>query len=113
MSGPGGGAAGGGGSFHTELPTMQAASQHVYEVNEQIQAQLTRLLARLDPLASTWQGTAAASFQALKQRWLEDANTLNRALRGIGDGLAQSHAAYQTAEDTSQQDITAVSGQLG
>ena len=50
---------GAGSNFRAELSTMQTASQHVYDVNAQIQAQLSNLLARLDPLMGTWQGSAA------------------------------------------------------
>jgi WXG100 family type VII secretion target len=58
-------AQGAGGSFRTELPVMQTAANHVYEVNQSIQGQLSTLLARLEPLTSTWQGAASVSFQVL------------------------------------------------
>jgi WXG100 family type VII secretion target len=106
-------AAGGGGSFQTELPTMEAASRHVYEVNAQIQATLSSLLARLDPLMNTWQGSAATSFQVLKQRWHEDATKLNQALRGIGDGLVANTRNYATTEETNQQGFGSISSRLG
>src|SRR5258708_13128928 len=77
---------GGGSNFRTELSTMQAASQHVYDVNAQIQSQLSNLLARLDPLMGTWQGSAATSFQALKERWHQDPPHLNPPLRAIAHG---------------------------
>jgi WXG100 family type VII secretion target len=63
---------GAGSNFRAELATMQVAAQHVYDVNAQIQSQLSNLLARLDPLTSTWQGSAATSFQVLKDRWHQD-----------------------------------------
>lgn len=103
----------GGASFQTELATMQAASRHVYDVNEQIQTQLSRLMAQLDPLTSSWKGSAASSFEALKERWFEDANRLNQALRGIGDGLASTHATYQRAEASSQSGFDGVGSGLG
>jgi early secretory antigenic target protein ESAT-6 len=92
---------------------MQAAAQHVYEVNAQIQSQLINLQARLDPLTGTWQGSAATSFQVLKDRWHQDATQLNAALRAIGDGLVKVHASYQTTEETSQQSFTSISRKLG
>ena len=105
--------AGASGNFQTELPTMDAAGRHVYEVNAQIQATLSNLLARLDPLMSTWQGSAATSFLVLKQRWHEDASKLNQALRGIGDGLAQNRSNYATTEETNQQGFSSISSRLG
>ncbi len=104
---------GAGSNFRTELATMQAASQHVYDVNAQIQSQLSTLLARLDPLTGTWQGSAATSFQALKDRWHQDATQLNAALRAIGDGLVKVQGNYQATEDTSQQSFTSITRKLG
>jgi WXG100 family type VII secretion target len=104
---------GAGSNFRADLSTMQAASQHVYDVNAQIQSQLSNLLARLDPLASTWQGSAATSFQVLKDRWHQDATQLNAALRAIGDGLVKAHGNYQAAEETSQQSFTSITRKLG
>lgn len=101
MSAPGGG-------FGTELPTMQQASKHVHEVNQQIQGQLSNLMSRLEPLMGAWAGGAAMSFQNLKQRWHDNATKLNEALRGIGDGLGQSEQTYQTHEATNVQDINRV-----
>jgi WXG100 family type VII secretion target len=92
---------------------MDAASKHVYEVNAQIQATLGNLLARLDPLMSTWQGSAATSFQVLKQRWHDDATKLNQALHGIGDGLVSNQRNYATTEDTNQQGFSSITSRLG
>ncbi len=105
MSAPGGG-------FGTELPTMQQASGHVHEVNQQIQGQLSQLLGRLEPLMGTWKGEAAASFHNLKQRWHENATKLNEALRGIGEGLGQSQQTYQAQEASNVQDLTRVTTNL-
>lgn len=104
---------GAGSNFRAELATMQAASQHVYDVNAQIQAQLSNLLARLDPLMGTWQGSAATSFQVLKDRWHQDATQLNAALRAIGDGLVKVHTNYQATEDTTQRGFTSITRKLG
>jgi len=104
---------GGGSNFRTELATMQAASQHVYDVNAQIQSQLSNLLARLDPLMGTWQGSAATSFHALKDRWHQDATQLNTTLRAIGDGLVKVQGNYQATEDASQQSFTSITRKLG
>lgn len=101
------------GDFQVELSTMQGASQHVYEVNDQIQSQLTSLLTRLDPLTSTWKGPAAASFQALKERWHQDATQLNSVLRTIGDRLVQTHSNVQKNEGETGQSFSAITSRLG
>ncbi len=104
---------GGSSNFRAELATMQAAAQHVYDVNAQIQSQLNSLLSRLDPLTGTWQGGAATSFQALKDRWHQDATQLNAALRAIGDGLTKAHGSYQAVDESTQQGFTSITRKLG
>jgi WXG100 family type VII secretion target len=104
---------GAGSNFRAELATMQVAAQHVRDVNAQIQSQLSSLLARLDPLMGTWQGSAATSFQTLKERWHQDATQLNAALHAIGDGLAKAQSGYTATEEASQQSFTSISRKLG
>lgn len=104
---------GAGSNFRAELATMHVAAQHVYDVNAQIQSQLSNLLARLDPLMGAWQGSAATSFLALKDRWHQDATQLNVTLRAIGDGLVKAHANYEATEDASRQSFTSITSKLG
>jgi WXG100 family type VII secretion target len=104
---------GAGSNFQAELATMRAAALHVQDVNAQIQSQLSNLLARLDPLMSSWQGSAATSFQVLKERWHQDATQLNSALAAIGEGLTKAQAGYETTEDASKQSFTSITNRLG
>jgi WXG100 family type VII secretion target len=101
-----------GAAFNTELPTMDVASAHVFEVNESVQATLRDLLNRLDPLMSTWQGSAATSFHVLKDRWNDNATKLNDALRSIGDGLVQAETNYAVSDDTNNAGFTGITGNL-
>ena len=100
------------GSFRTEVPTMDVASSHVFEVNEQVQSQLRDLLNRLEPLMGTWQGAASVSFHALKQRWHDNATSLNEALRGIGDGLVKNRDTYASTEEANTEGFTTVAANL-
>ena len=101
------------GNFRTELPTMAVASGHVFEVNEQLQGQLSALMARLEPLMGTWQGDAATSFHALKEQWNANARELNAALRGIGDALVVNTNNYRVTEDANRSSFTGISSVLG
>ena len=101
------------GSFKTELPTMQAASQHVQEVNDQIQSQLTGLLTRLEPLKGAWKGQGATSFNALIERWHEDASQLNTVLRSIGERLSQTHSNITQTEGDVGQSFNTITSRLG
>lgn len=101
-----------GNRFETQVPTMDVAAQHVFEVNDQIQSTLSNLLNRLEPLMSTWQGSAAGSFHTLKQRWVDNAAKLNDSLRGIGDGLVANSTQYATTEETNTAGFTGMTGNL-
>lgn len=100
------------GAFDTELPTMALASTHVLEVNERVQASLAELLARLEPLLATWQGSAATSFHVLKQRWHDSASELNAVLFAIGERLAQAESTYAAADDVSRAGFAGLTGSL-
>jgi WXG100 family type VII secretion target len=102
-----------GGKFQAELPTMQAASQHVQEVNDQIQSQLSGLLSRLEPLQGAWKGQGATSFNALIQRWHEDATQLNAALASIGERLTQTHSNITQTEGEVGQSFNTITSRLG
>ena len=101
------------GNFRTELPTMAAASGHVFEVDEQLQSQLSALMARLEPLMGSWQGDAATSFHVLKEQWNANARELNAALRAIGDALVVNTDNYRATEDANRQSFTGISSVLG
>lgn len=101
------------GSFGTQLDTMQAASQHVLDVNANIQAQLSSLLQRLEPLAGLWKGDASMSFQALAARWNEDASRLSQALQGIGEALMANQQTYSASESTNQASFSKITQALG
>lgn len=96
------------------VSTTRIASQHVYEVNDQIQSQLSSLLwARLAPLASAWQDETSVSFQTLKVQYNDAAMKLNTALRGIGDSLVDDTLNQQSSEDTKRRCVTSISSVLG
>lgn len=92
---------------------MGVASGHVFTVNDDIQAQLAALMARLEPLLGTWQGEAATSFHALKEQWNASAKELNVALRGIGEALVVNTRNYAVTEDTNRGSFTGISAVLG
>ncbi|RZS90373.1 WXG100 family type VII secretion target [Motilibacter rhizosphaerae] len=100
-------------SYGTQLDTMQQASQHVADVNQQVQAQLASLMSKLEPLASTWKGSAATSFTALHQRWNENATKLNSALHDISDAIATSRTTYDTSDTTQSSSFSNITSVLG
>jgi WXG100 family type VII secretion target len=101
------------GKFGAELPTMQAAAQHVDEVDQQIQSQLTSLLSRLEPLKGAWKGQGATSFNSLIERWHQDATQLNQVLQSIGERLSQTHSNITQTEGEVGQSFNSITSKLG
>jgi WXG100 family type VII secretion target len=99
-------------SYGAQLDAIQVASQHVQDVAAQIQTQLSQLDSNLEPLTSTWVGQGASSFQALHQRWQEDAQKINQVLGQISEGLQQNYTQYTQAEDATNQKMNATASGL-
>ncbi len=99
-------------SFGTEIATMQAAAEHVREVNAQVQTLLSNLLQRLEALYATWKGEGATSFHSLKQRWLDDAQKLNQALMRISEAIDKNRTQYMASEEAAKTGFGNVAGSL-
>ena len=100
-------------SYGAQLDTMQAASRHVADVNQQVQSQLSGLMSKLEPLTSTWKGQSATSFQVLHQRWNENATKLNEALLAISNAIAESRTTYDTSDQNQHQSFSNITSVLG
>ncbi len=99
--------------FGAEFEQMTAAAQHVAEVNQSVQGQLTALRSQLAPLAGGWKGQAATAFHLLMQRWDNDARVLNEALNGIGEQIRGSGAPYAQADEAEHQTYSQITNALG
>ncbi|MGH3772969.1 MAG: WXG100 family type VII secretion target [Pseudonocardiaceae bacterium] len=99
--------------FGAQFEQMQAAAQHVDEVNQSVQNQLSALRNQIAPLSGAWKGQAATAFQTLMQRWDADALQINQSLHNIGDQIRGSGATYAQADETEQQSYSRISQALG
>lgn len=99
--------------YGTQLDTMQQASSHVRDVNQQIQVQLSSLQSRLEPLASTWKGSAAVSYHSLQARWNDDAQKLNRALSDIAEAIVSNRSTYQQSDESHSASFSNITSALG
>jgi WXG100 family type VII secretion target len=102
-----------GSSYQTDIQTMGDASQKVFNVNQQVQSRLSQLRSQLEPLSGVWKGQAYSSFQSLMARWDQDAQQLNQALHGIGEGLKGNQQRYQQSEETNQSSFRSITNRLG
>ncbi|MBV8542191.1 MAG: WXG100 family type VII secretion target [Pseudonocardiales bacterium] len=99
--------------FGAQFEQMQAAAQHVAEVNQSVQGRLSGLRNQLAPLAGAWKGQAAIAFQVLMERWDTDARSLNEALNSIGEQIRGSGTTYAQADETEQQTYSRIGQALG
>jgi WXG100 family type VII secretion target len=99
--------------FGATTDEMARAAQHVGAVNQSVQAELSALRGRLEPLAEAWVGQAAAQFAQLMVRWDTDARSLNQALGAIGQAIDGSGGTYQRQEDDQVAAMTSISNALG
>jgi ESAT-6 family protein len=99
--------------FGAQFEQMQAAAQHVIEVNQSVQGQLKLLQDQLAPLAVGWKGQAATAFTLLMERWNTDARQLNEALNSIGERIRGSGITYAQADETEHHTYSRISQALG
>lgn len=99
--------------FGAQFEQMQAAANHVADVNHNVQAQLMSLRNQLAPLAGAWKGQAATAFQLLMQRWDNDARALNEALDSIGEQIRASGVTYAQTDEAENQTYSRISQALG
>ncbi|MEU7813966.1 WXG100 family type VII secretion target [Pseudonocardia sp. NPDC049154] len=103
----------GAGGFGTTPEEMARAGARVVGTDEQVQAELGALRSRLTPLAGTWHGEAATTFESLMARWDADARALSAALRGIGEAITGSGRTYRQAEEDQSASLSAIRAALG
>ncbi len=101
------------GSYTTDAAVMHKAAQQVQQVSEEINSELRSLMANLEPVASSWKGSAASAFHQLMARWQEDATKLTQALQSISEMLDSTTKSYSQAEESNASQISQILGSLG
>ncbi len=101
------------GSFGTQFDVMAKAAQQVRQTSDEINGELNSLQSQLEPIAGSWQGSAASAFQQLMERWHTDAQKLTQALTGISEVLDQSNKSYTSTEESNHSEIAKILGGLG
>jgi WXG100 family type VII secretion target len=66
----------------------------------QIEQQLSDLKGYLAPLVASWTGEASTDYQALQQRWNQNADDLNAVLREIASSLRTAAQTYVSGENS-------------
>lgn len=79
---------------------LQATQEHVQSTVSSVNTALSDLKSYLQPMVSTWTGSAADNYNALQAKWDQSANDLNQVLAAIGRALGQANEGFQTTESS-------------
>ncbi|MET9631563.1 WXG100 family type VII secretion target [Lentzea sp. NPDC006480] len=91
---------------------LAALGKHIQEVDAQTQATLRGVANTVDGLRSVWTGAAATAFNALMERYNEDARNLQQALQGIAEQVGVSADTYRKQEEEAQNLSQSISNRL-
>lgn len=86
-------------SFRTTTDVMHSTAGKVDTVNDQVQAELSRLQGVVDQVQGVWRGEAQAAFANLMVRWNDSARELRTALGSISENIRANARAFQQVED--------------
>lgn len=78
--------------------TMAQAAAHVRSVNEGVQAELSALRMKLEPVLAAWRGQSATQFFSVMARWDTSALNLNNALGAIGESIQGTGITYESVD---------------
>jgi ESAT-6 family protein len=101
-----------GGNLSTNYQHMASVAKDVENVEQEIQATVTKLTSDLAPLEASWKGQAATAFHQLKERFLEDADKLNQALSRIAEQLKTASGTYSAQEDEANRSVSSLQSRL-
>lgn len=80
--------------------SVEQAASDVDSVAGQIAQELQDLKTYLAPLVATWEGSASGDYQALQNRWNQNADDLHKVLTEIAGNLRIAATNYTSAETT-------------
>ena len=91
-----------GGNIVVTFGAVAQAEEDVQATAASLNQQLADLKTYLQPLVSTWTGSAATTYQEKQARWDQAQQAVNDVLARIGVALGQAHANFVSAETTNQ-----------
>lgn len=88
------------GQMRVTFGELGAAQQNITGTVNVVNGQLDDLKSFLAPMVSTWDGTAAETYNALQRQWDTAAAELNQVLAQIATAVGTANDAYQQAESS-------------
>ncbi|HLH60119.1 MAG TPA: WXG100 family type VII secretion target [Ktedonobacteraceae bacterium] len=77
---------------------LQQASSQFNAKAAELEQMLQSVQSQIESLRSTWQGQAAANFDALMAQWTQDVQGINQVLSQVSQHLNQASQAYSETD---------------
>jgi WXG100 family type VII secretion target len=77
---------------------LQQASSQFNAKAAELEQMLQSVQSQIESLRSTWQGQAAANFDALMAQWTQDVQGINQVLSQVSQHLNQASHAYSDTD---------------
>ena len=93
----------GSGGVMVTFATIAEAAQNTQRTYQSLEQKLNDLHSYLQPLVSSWTGSAAEQYQAKQQQWTQAQTDLGNVLQTIGRVLDETEQAYRQTESSNAQ----------
>ena len=93
-----------------ESAVMASTAAKFDQANGSLQSMLKTLMSELSSLSGAWKGLGAAEFEKVKQQYVLDLNSLNRALSDTAEAIRTSGASYDTSDADAAARVTKSGG---
>ena len=94
--------------FQGTVQQFTEAEGRVTEVRAGMDSNLSTLRDRIEATRAGWQGEAQKAFDAVMNRFDEDARQMNQALQKIAELLKEAGSKYERSEQQQQEILQAV-----
>lgn len=84
--------------YHVDSEAVASAASRATQSGEAIRAEVATLVATLQSLEGTWQGSASAAFSGVLAEWRGAQAQVESALASLGQALGAAAVGYEDAE---------------
>jgi WXG100 family type VII secretion target len=81
-----------------QAAVMERTAARFEQVNDVLQATLTRLMTQLEVLRTRWQGAGGRAFEQARQAWAADQAALQRALLQTAASIRAAARGYRASD---------------
>ena len=91
------------GDIQVNFGALLQGQAGIAQTYSRLTSTLEQLESDLNPMISTWTGSAQESYMQCKKQWDEAAANLASVLNSIGRAVGDAHENYRAAENAAQQ----------